>query len=165
MSAAKRAATFRLDDEYLDALQKVKERHGIPITEQVKRGLGMWFETMGVSVRRTAKGSKNMSSSVTKELRERLRGAGRILDEHQKVLGACKYNLAVWQEIHEARTFTGTSRVEGLSEVVGEISADAVAAKHLAENLTLELQDGRQFPFFFADSSGTIAARGPIAAR
>lgn len=45
---ALRAATFRLDEELLDALQVVKERDGIPATEQVRRALRAWLEARGV---------------------------------------------------------------------------------------------------------------------
>ena len=90
MTAAKRATTFRLDDELVDALQDVKERHGIPLTEQVTRALELWLETMGVSVRREA-GRRSM------RLVERVKGSGRILDEQGKELGRGNYDLSVWQ--------------------------------------------------------------------
>jgi antitoxin component of RelBE/YafQ-DinJ toxin-antitoxin module len=44
----KTASTFRIDDELLDALQKVKDRDGIPLSEQVRRALKMWLESKGV---------------------------------------------------------------------------------------------------------------------
>jgi hypothetical protein len=47
----KTASTFRIDDELLDALQKVKERDGIPLSEQVRRALKMWLESKGVRLK------------------------------------------------------------------------------------------------------------------
>jgi hypothetical protein len=44
----KTASTFRIDDELLAALQQVKERDGIPLSEQVRRALKMWLESKGV---------------------------------------------------------------------------------------------------------------------
>ena len=40
--------TFRLETELMHALQIVKERDGIPVTEQVRRGILMWLESKGV---------------------------------------------------------------------------------------------------------------------
>jgi hypothetical protein len=47
----KTASTFRIDDELLKALRTVKERDGIPITEQVRRALLAWTESKGVQVK------------------------------------------------------------------------------------------------------------------
>ena len=47
----KTASTFRIDDELLEALRTVKDRDGIPITEQVRRALLMWIESKDVEVR------------------------------------------------------------------------------------------------------------------
>lgn len=44
MSPDLKAATFRLDQDILDGLQRVKERDGIPVTEQVRRALRKWLE-------------------------------------------------------------------------------------------------------------------------
>ena len=35
----KTASTFRIDDELMAALREVKERDGVPISEQVRRAL------------------------------------------------------------------------------------------------------------------------------
>lgn len=42
-----RAATFRLDDDVLEALGRIKERDGIPVSEQVRRALAAWIELKG----------------------------------------------------------------------------------------------------------------------
>ena len=47
----KTASTFRIEDELLDALRRVKDRDGIPITEQVRRALLMWLESKDVKVK------------------------------------------------------------------------------------------------------------------
>jgi len=50
----KTASTFRLDDELLDALRQIKERDGIPQSEQIRRALVMWLKSKGLKLR-TAK--------------------------------------------------------------------------------------------------------------
>jgi hypothetical protein len=47
----KRLTNFRLDDELLEALQLVKDRDGIPISEQVRRAIRQWVEQRGVKVK------------------------------------------------------------------------------------------------------------------
>lgn len=153
MTAAKRAATFRLDDELVDGLQQIKDSHGIPLTEQVTRALEMWLETMGVSVRRPA-GGKSM------KLVERLRGVGRVLNEKGSDLGPASYDLSIWQEVHQVRTFGGTNTVDGLREIQGTVTGKA--ASLVGEGLVLRLEDERTLPFFFTASSGAIAARGQL---
>jgi hypothetical protein len=44
-------ATFRLETELLEGLQKVKERDGVAITEQVRRAVIAWLERKGVKVK------------------------------------------------------------------------------------------------------------------
>ena len=46
-----RPTTVRLEEELLDALQEVKDRDGIPITEQVRRAIRTWLEERGVAVK------------------------------------------------------------------------------------------------------------------
>jgi hypothetical protein len=45
--------TFRIEPDLLAALQAVKERDGIPISEQIRRALHGWLETVGMSLQRT----------------------------------------------------------------------------------------------------------------
>ena len=47
MSPTKQTA-FRLDEDLLAALQVVKVRDGIPLSEQVRRALQAWVEQKGV---------------------------------------------------------------------------------------------------------------------
>ena len=44
-------ATFRLEQELLDALQEVKKRDGLPVTEQVRRAVIAWLDSRGVKVK------------------------------------------------------------------------------------------------------------------
>src|SRR6266542_5396003 len=92
-ATSRRPSTFRLDDRVIEGLQKVKERHGIPLTEQVHRALEMWLEAMGVQM--AVSGDR-----VSTRLVERLAGEGRIVDDAGKQVALCEYDLSVWQEIH-----------------------------------------------------------------
>jgi hypothetical protein len=44
-------ATFRIDSELLEGLRQVKERDGVPISEQVRRALLLWLESKDVTVK------------------------------------------------------------------------------------------------------------------
>lgn len=46
-----RPANFRLEEELMEALERIRERDGIPLTEQVRRALRTWIESKGVEVR------------------------------------------------------------------------------------------------------------------
>ena len=50
----KRLTNFRLEDELLEGLSLVKDRDGIPLTEQVRRAVRLWLDSRGVTVK-TAK--------------------------------------------------------------------------------------------------------------
>lgn len=43
--------TFRIDPELLDGLQELKERDGVPHSEQVRRAIRMWLESKGITVK------------------------------------------------------------------------------------------------------------------
>jgi antitoxin component of RelBE/YafQ-DinJ toxin-antitoxin module len=43
----KKQTAFRIDEDILQALQAIKERDGIPISEQVRRALKAWAESKG----------------------------------------------------------------------------------------------------------------------
>ena len=47
----KKQTAFRIDTEILARLQAVKARDGIPVSEQVRRALGMWFERKDIESR------------------------------------------------------------------------------------------------------------------
>ena len=40
--------SMRLEIALIDALQKIKKRDGIPVTEQVKRAIKTWIKKKGV---------------------------------------------------------------------------------------------------------------------
>jgi hypothetical protein len=42
---------FRIDGELLDALREIKERDGLPISEQVRRAIRAWVEARGVRMK------------------------------------------------------------------------------------------------------------------
>lgn len=44
----KKLAAFRLDEEQLAALEAIKQRDGIPMTEQLRRALDAWFKSKGL---------------------------------------------------------------------------------------------------------------------
>jgi hypothetical protein len=43
--------TFRLETEIMDALGEIRERDGVPVSEQVRRALIQWIDAKGVKVR------------------------------------------------------------------------------------------------------------------
>jgi hypothetical protein len=45
-----RPANFRIDEEILDALRRIKERDGVPISEQLRRALLAWIQAKGETV-------------------------------------------------------------------------------------------------------------------
>ena len=49
----RRMATFRVDDELLDAMRDYYAREGVQVSEQVRRGILMWLESKGVAVTKT----------------------------------------------------------------------------------------------------------------
>lgn len=42
---------FRLETEIMDALQAIRERDGVPVSEQVRRALKKWIEEKGVEIK------------------------------------------------------------------------------------------------------------------
>jgi hypothetical protein len=44
-------ATFRIEEELLEGLQRVKEREGVPVTEQVRRAITAWLESKEIDVK------------------------------------------------------------------------------------------------------------------
>jgi hypothetical protein len=47
--SSKAQTAFRIDPDILDGLREVKERDGVPISEQVRRALTAWLESKGVN--------------------------------------------------------------------------------------------------------------------
>jgi hypothetical protein len=46
-----RQQNFRLEEEILYALQQIRERDGIPVTEQVRRALKVWIAEKGITLK------------------------------------------------------------------------------------------------------------------
>ena len=43
--------TFRLETDIMDALNKIRERDGVPVSEQVRRALKQWIAAKGVKAK------------------------------------------------------------------------------------------------------------------
>ncbi len=43
-----KARTFRIDDELIEGMDAVKERDGVPLSEQVRRAIRTWLDAKGV---------------------------------------------------------------------------------------------------------------------
>lgn len=43
--------TFRVEPELLEGMHALKERDGIPVSEQVRRAIRMWLESKDVKVK------------------------------------------------------------------------------------------------------------------
>jgi hypothetical protein len=154
-------ATFRLDEEMLEALQDIKDQTGMNVAEQVTRALDMWIDLMGPPPWKSER-----ERMMSDELVEKLNGTGEVTKEAGGTLGPRRYRLTVWQEIHRVKTMgNNVSRVEGLKSITGsiELKDDAEGFDLVGQPLVLQLEDGRRFPFFFSSSDGTIAARGQLA--
>ena len=52
--SAKKQTAFRIEAEILDGLQQVKDRDGVPVSEQVRRALRAWLDAKGVKVKQPA---------------------------------------------------------------------------------------------------------------
>jgi len=48
MTAVRRVATFRIDHDLTDAMRRLQERDGIPLSEQIRRALRPWLQAKGV---------------------------------------------------------------------------------------------------------------------
>jgi hypothetical protein len=68
----KKQTAFRIDPEILAGLQDVKERDGIPLSEQVRRSLRRWLEERGVKIE-TGGGSGPQRASARKRRLEAYR--------------------------------------------------------------------------------------------
>lgn len=53
--SAKKQTAFRIDPEIMDGLQQIKERDGIPISEQVRRALAAWLDQKGAAKKKPIK--------------------------------------------------------------------------------------------------------------
>ena len=47
MAEDKQLYTFRIEPSVLRALEAITERDGVPVSEQIRRGIRMWLESKG----------------------------------------------------------------------------------------------------------------------
>lgn len=82
---------------------------------------------------------------------ERASGRGSVYTKDDTLLGEADYAIAVLQTVHVERDgrIPGLKDIEGWIEPIGPI----------ATPLTLHLQDGRRFDFFYSNSEGGIEDR------
>jgi len=72
-ASTKKQTGFRIEPEILDGLKAVKERDGVPISEQVRRALTAWLIDRGVTKTDRARpgdrtnASKNFAKKGRKE--------------------------------------------------------------------------------------------------
>lgn len=52
MTPVRPVYTFRIDEDLLAHMETLKERDGIPYSEQVRRGLKLFFESRGLAVKK-----------------------------------------------------------------------------------------------------------------
>jgi hypothetical protein len=45
----KQAMNIRVDPHLLDALEAIREEEGIPVSEQIRRGIRLWLDQKGVT--------------------------------------------------------------------------------------------------------------------
>ena len=57
--------TMRIDDELLEGLQRLKERDGVPVSEQVRRAIQAWLELKGVRSEDGAPASGNAQAVLS----------------------------------------------------------------------------------------------------
>ena len=48
MTPADRVLTFRVENDVLAGMKQLKDRDGIPYSEQIRRALRFWLESKGV---------------------------------------------------------------------------------------------------------------------
>jgi hypothetical protein len=48
------ATNIRIDPELMSALHAIREGDGVPVSEQIRRGIVLWLESKGVRVKKAA---------------------------------------------------------------------------------------------------------------
>ncbi len=64
----KELTAFRIEPEIMEALRRVKDRDGVPLSVQVDRALRAWLEKKGAPVD-TAKPTKRAAKTATRRRR------------------------------------------------------------------------------------------------
>jgi hypothetical protein len=67
----KKPYTLKIDPELLEALREIKERDGIPESEQIRRGIQLWLDSKD----RTSSGKAERKRVVTRHRTQGRKGA------------------------------------------------------------------------------------------
>jgi Arc/MetJ-type ribon-helix-helix transcriptional regulator len=60
----KQAMNIRIDPDLVDALEAIRDAEGIPVSEQIRRGIRLWLEQKGAALTATKrKASRARASS------------------------------------------------------------------------------------------------------
>ena len=62
----KELTAFRVEADIMEALRRVKDRDGVPLSVQVDRALRAWLEKKGVAVKKPLKASSRKSPRRSK---------------------------------------------------------------------------------------------------
>jgi hypothetical protein len=55
MAEDKQLYTFRIEPSVLLALENITERDGVPVSEQIRRGIRMWLDAKGAGTTQSGK--------------------------------------------------------------------------------------------------------------
>ena len=55
MTPTERVVTFRPDEDLLEGMEALRERDGVPYSQQIRRALRAWLQTKGVLKKKPAK--------------------------------------------------------------------------------------------------------------
>jgi Ribbon-helix-helix protein, copG family len=64
MTPIRKVTTFRVDPDVQHAMEALRERDGIPLSEQIRRALRSWLEGKGTLRRAKSKGRPGPSRSA-----------------------------------------------------------------------------------------------------
>ncbi len=57
----RKLTNFHIDVDQAEGLQLVKDREGVPIAEQIRRGIRMWLESKGIKAERKQAATRKRS--------------------------------------------------------------------------------------------------------
>ena len=49
--APRKMRNFRIDDDLASGLRRIRERDGIPESEQIRRGIRLWLKSKGIRLK------------------------------------------------------------------------------------------------------------------
>ena len=56
--APRKMRNFRIDEDLASGLRRIRERDGIPESEQIRRGIRLWLKSKGITLGRTRTGRR-----------------------------------------------------------------------------------------------------------